>query len=124
MATRRIPASVELHPLFKRIAQFVRIEKYDRDGGHSKPRIRIEVATTMMPPNLIREMLKAEVQCVRCGQPIHPFRARTKGSSDRTELPRHVYVAVACPLDVNIGCSRGKAAKEAYIAIEEAVENA
>ena len=117
---KKLPKSVVDHPLFPKLVPFLKIEKYARDGGTNKPRRRLEIRTSDMPMKLQRQMLEMKVACVRCGAAIHPFRPRLRGSSNRTELPRCVYLAVACPLDVNIGCSRGKAAKQAYIDIESA----
>jgi hypothetical protein len=124
MATKKskLHTSVVDHPLFPQIAQLYRVEEYARDGGHKNPRKRLELKTTHAKPKLIRDMLDMQVACVRCGEPIHPFRARVKGSSDRTELPRHIYCAVSCPLDVDIGCSRGKAARDEYIKIVKAID--
>jgi hypothetical protein len=107
--------SVAEHPLFAQVVPYLIIEKVKPDGD-VRPRRRIELRG--MPEDLTRRAIRATVKCAHCGLPIFPFRPRTKGDGERVEIPRHVYVAVACPLDVSIGCSRGKAAKQAYIDIE------
>ncbi len=95
--------SIVFHPLWPKLHRYFRVEVYDKDGGHRQPRIRIEL--TKMPEKLREKALALQMPCVACGQPMHPIRARGDGA---------LYYAAACPLDVNIGCSRGKAAKLEY----------
>lgn len=106
------------HPIWDELAPYVRKEKYDRDGSARKPRNRFELAK--VPPELLRRALAVRIGCCRCGKPISPIRAR-QGEGDRMELPRHLYLAVACPLDVNIGCSRGRDSKNEYLRLSLAV---
>lgn len=108
--------------LFRRLAPSIKLEEYGRDGGPFRVRRRIELRTKELDPQVLREALHTQCQCVRCRAPIHPFRPRLKGVGDRVELARHVYVAVACPLDVNVGCSRGKQSRDAYVQTQRVVE--
>jgi hypothetical protein len=115
----KLAPSVVTHPLFRLLVPYFKIELYDRDGGHSHPRHRIELRDRELSDELLRRALQAEVACVRCGAPVHPFRARKKGRNG--ERPGHVYVAVACTLDCNKACSRGQEARAAYIEIAQHV---
>lgn len=110
--------SITVHPLFERLAPYIKIEMYARDGGHQKPRRRIELNSQLMDKDLLQAALAVTVACCACGQAISPFRPRQKGSGERAGPPRHVYVAVACDLATNLGCSRGTAARDEYIRIE------
>ena len=91
------------------IAPHMRIETYDRDGGHRDPRVRIWLdypfASTIEP-------LKLLMDCVACGRTIHPF---------RESVGHRVYFACTCPLDVDIRCSRTKAASREYMRIKYAL---
>ena len=122
-----IPEALVDHPMFPLLADHIKIEVYDRDGGHRHPRKRLELQTSNLAFEIVRQALEAEVKCCHCGRAIHPFRARkTKADRrsprpSRLQLPRHIYIAVACDLDTNVGCSRGAAAREAYIEIEQCV---
>ena len=97
-------------PEWDRLRRFFRIEKYDRDGGHGHPRIRIEVDAP--PGELLALALALTMPCVACGRAIHPIRLRNPRV--RRGSPGHLYYAPCCPLDVNVGCSRGPAAREEY----------
>lgn len=112
--------SMTHHPLFKQIAPYIKIEKYARDGGHKNPRRRIELRSDI-PVQLVKKALGLEVKCCACSNPIHPFRPRLRGQGDRPEIPRHIYVAVACDLATSVGCSRGLSAKNEYLQIEKTV---
>lgn len=114
-----MPRRIEDLPYFSEIAPHLKIEKYGRDGTH-KPRRRMEILPTASPA-LIRKLLVQKISCCACAQDIHPFRAR-KAPTERVQIPRHLYVAVACPLDVNVGCSRGNLASDAYLSLEAAYE--
>lgn len=52
---------------------------------------------------LIGKFLAMRAQCVACGTFMSPVRSRPDGS---------LRLAVACPHDVNEGCSKGRAASE------------
>lgn len=100
-------APLTLHPLWPMVMPFITIHRYDRDGGHYHPRHRIEFSN---PPEKLRaQFLSIRVPCCRCASLIHPLRARESGGG--------IYVSVAC--QTNPGCSRGKAAAEAYEHIVE-----
>jgi len=97
------------HPVFMAVMQFVKVEHYDRDRGHKDPRFRFEWLPDT-PPDIERSALEIEVACAKCGRPIRPFRRRKDTAPGRG----HLYLAVSCPLDVRIGCSRSKVASRAY----------
>jgi len=111
--------SIMKHPEWPVIRGYLRIEYYDRDGGHAHPRHRIEVRSSI-PSQLREKFLKLTCDCVACAAPIHPIRNRIKGG--RATHAGHLYLAVACPLDVKIGCSRGNAANAEYDRIVHEVE--
>ena len=102
------------HPLFMAIAQFVKVEVYDRDGGHSHPRFRFEWQKGV-PTDIGRAALEIECACAKCGATIRPFRLRKK--NEETDGLGHIYLAVTCPLDVRKGCARSKVAADTYTAI-------
>lgn len=49
------------HPLFERLAPYIKIEVYARDGGHKKPRRRIELNSKLMDKKLLQEALAVVV---------------------------------------------------------------
>ena len=105
------------HALFRGgFAQFVEVQVYDRDGGHAHPRFRFEFKSGT-PDDIERAALQIECACCRCGATIHPFRRRKQSG----EGYGRVYLAVACPLSVDPGCSRSKLAAATYTAIAEAL---
>lgn len=104
------------HPLFPSLVDCIKIETYARDGGHHHPRKRIEFDPGPMRYEQLLQALEIKVKCCRCNRAIHPLRSR-KGSSNRMEVSRNIYIAVACDLETDVGCSRGRAAREAYIEI-------
>lgn len=110
--------SVLDHPLWSKLAPYVRKESYNRDGSARDPRNRFELKT--MPEKLDARALRMEVRCCKCGATIHPIRARKDGKA-RMEVARHRYLSVSCPLNVNISCSRSKAAKEEYARLAIAI---
>lgn len=105
-------------PLFEQIVPHLRFEIYGRDGNQG-PRRRMELASSI-PDDLRARALALRVRCCACSKPMHPFRNRTKGTG--RAAPRHVYVAVACLLRDGYSCARGRAARDAYVAIERAYE--
>lgn len=112
------------HPILDKIAKYVNIQVYDRDGGTSSPRIRLELRTKNMDADLLTEILTTQTPCVRCGLPVSPFRKRAEreGGAGRVRgLAGHVYIAIACPLARNYGCCRGSEADHEYVAIRERV---
>jgi len=112
--------SIRNHPDWKDILPHIRIEYYDRDGGHSHPRNRIEIKSRT-PHQTKLKLLAVECPCVACGRMIFPIRRRSRGG--RVASLGHLYFACACDLDTNKGCSRGRAAQVEYDKIVEAVED-
>lgn len=101
------------HPAWPRLRPYVAVE---RDAS-SKTRVRIELRR--MPPALVAVALAVEVGCVACGRAVNPIRARKGPGNKRSEAVGHgLYVAPACPLSVNVGCSRGTAVRDEYLAIQ------
>lgn len=109
-----LPALLD-HPLWHCLAPFVSVEVYDRDGGHSHPRFRLELRRDT-PADVRRAALAIECSCCRCGLPMHPFRTRRGGAR-----AGQTYVAVTCPLTDRLGCARSKVAAETYVAIAAAL---
>lgn len=109
-------------PLFDQLGPHIRLELYGRDGGPRKVRRRIELRTGPLDAATLQQALTVECECVHCGAPIHPFRTRAKLGDRVEDRQRHVYMAVACPLNVSVGCSRGAASRNAYLAIRQRVE--
>jgi len=103
------------HPLFAKLKPFVRIELYSRDGGHKNPRFRISLRDREMDERLLLKAGLVQVHCVACGAVINPVRR----SAGRTS---YVYIAVTCPLALNIACSRNPAARDEYQRVRAAVE--
>lgn len=103
--------------LFQLLKPYIEIEIYDRDGGHVHPRRRIELSKRA-PSEVVALALAFETPCAACGEPIHCWRARAGGKRGGTA---HLYFAAACPLSVNVGCSRGYAASSAYASLCDAV---
>lgn len=107
--------SIVVQPLWQQVKSYFKIEVYARDGGHKKPRVRIEVLR--MPPALEAQALGLTMPCVACGADIHPIRSR-KPPGNKRGAARHAYYAPCCPLSVNVGCSRGGAARDEYIRVK------
>jgi len=107
--------SVTEHPLWPQLRPLVRVERYDRDGGHRHPRHRIEVLDPADRSTRAR-LLAIEVECAAgCGRLIHPIRERRAWGT--------LYLAVACELSRRYGCARGRAAHDEYDRIVAAVSN-
>ena len=111
--------SVLTHPDWPTVAPYIRVEYYNRDGSARDPRFRLEVLT--MPEDVAEVALKLEIGCPSCGRTIHPIRARALSKRSRAPHKRHYYLAVACPLDVSVACSRGYAARDEYLKIRAAL---
>lgn len=105
--------------LWPELELYLKIELYDRDGGHETPRRRIEFRK--MPVGLTERAMRAEMPCVACGIIINPIRNRKKKGDDLRrhyrEAARHLYYAPCCPLTIRIGCSRGDRARQEYEAV-------
>jgi hypothetical protein len=109
--------------LWTALAPYIDVETYDRDGSARDPRFRLEFQR--MPALLTAAALAVTVPCAECGRPMHPIRARQGPGNKRSEhVGQHLYLAAACPLEVNVGCSRGTGARLEYRRIRRAVEAA
>lgn len=91
------PVSITNHPMWPRLKSYLFVTRYDRDGGHEDPRIRIELRE--LPERLMHEAMFVQMACVCCGRPVNPLRRRV-GDTDR------LYYAPACPIGVRTSCSR------------------
>lgn len=91
------------------VRPYLHIEEYTREGGSTNPRCRIELRA---PASEWPRLLGVWMPCVKCGRAIHPIRERKGGSP---------YFAAACPLNVNVACSRSRAAAEEYKSIVTAL---
>ena len=101
--------SITLHPLWPLLESHLVVEEYDRDGGHDRPRIRIEFRD--LPPDLAVLAADALMKCVACGRRIFPLRQREGG------LSSSLYYAPTCPIagDIaNLACSRSQPARDEY----------
>jgi hypothetical protein len=122
--TRPLVAGPHALPELAVLGPHLRRELYDRDGGHADPRRRFELDLPSDSP-LVAVALSCRCACAACGAAIHPFRQRKKSGKPaarpRRAVGERLYVAVACPLDVSVGCSRGDAAADAYVDLEQAL---
>lgn len=82
--------------LFQELLPWFALQVYDRDGGHTKPRKRIELKSGM-PPQLIAKALAFMAHCPACGRRMNPFRLRSRAGNQRGGNPQHIYFAAACP---------------------------
>lgn len=111
------PSSIRHHELWPSLLPFVRVEQ--AEGS----RFRLEVRDA--PVELAKLALEMEVQCADCGRTIKPVRPRKAPGNKRSEFTgKGLYLALACPLSVNVGCSRGHAVRDEYQAVKAAVEAA
>lgn len=91
--------------LYRTLAPHIKVEKYLREGGGSRnPRFRLELKRTT-PEQVITQALLYTTKCATCGKRIHPVRERSRGVA---------YIAVTCPLTVNVACSRNPNASAEY----------
>lgn len=109
--TGQVAQSLLEHASWGDVAPYVEATAYDRDGGHEHPRWRLELRADA-PPEVREQALDVEAECAACGRPHRPFRERQGGS---------IYLAVACPLSVSLGCARSGLAAAAYVAIRDAL---
>lgn len=109
--------SIVDHPQWAYIRPHVKIEIYGRDGGPHNPRHRIEIT----PPDATTayHLMQITMPCVACGRTMHPIRERSVTGGGRG----HLYYAAACPLDENVGCSRGQDAHDEYLRVKQAIES-
>jgi hypothetical protein len=82
--------------LFQELKPWFAIQVYDRDGGHAKPRKRIELKSGM-PQELVAKALAFTAHCPACGRRMSPFRLRSRAGNQRGGNPQHIYFAAACP---------------------------
>lgn len=106
--------SILHHPRWPSLSRYLVIERYDRDGGHEDPRIRIELRD--MPLAVGTEALFIEMACVCCGRPIHPLRRR------EGHFATQLYYAPSCLLGVRLACSRSTEARLEYDRFKEVGE--
>lgn len=109
---------VEQTPLWRDLAPWMEVQLYDRDGGHSRPRFRLELRSDTPRP-LVDAALGLDALCCECGATIRPFRRR-RGDDGA----QGVYLAVACRLADSLPCSRGMSARLAYHRLRAAIEAA
>ncbi len=103
--------SITTHELWPRLSTYLKVDIYDRDGGHDHPRIRIGFVD--LPEALSVEAQFAEIPCVECKRPIHPLRRREGDPNSR------LYYAPCCLIAVRIACSRSGAVRVEYEAFKE-----
>lgn len=85
-----------------------------RAGKHA----RLELASNT--PGAVKwDAIQLYEACVSCGRHVYVF--RTRASARGRNNASGIYLAVTCPLDVSVGCSRGRKAAEAYDAIERLI---
>jgi hypothetical protein len=91
--------------LWENLAPHIKVEKYVREGGGSRnPRFRLELKRNT-PDEIMKQAVRVTAKCASCGKKIYPVRLRTRGIA---------YIAVTCPLTVNVACSRNPAASLEY----------
>lgn len=96
--------------LWRTLAPYIRLERYQREGGGSRnPRFRLELKAST-PEQVVEQSLNALTKCASCGEKIHPVRKRSGGK---------YYIAVSCPLTVNVACSRHPSASSEYKRVAE-----
>ena len=92
-------------PAFEEFLPYIVVQPaHDTRGGRN----RLEVSR-WMPLEMLGRALLFRGPCAKCARTIRVFRPRVAGGG--------VYLAVTCPLDVSIPCSRGGASTAAYQAI-------
>ena len=104
------------HARWDKIQPYIKLQAYNREGGQSNPRIRIELMNST-PDHTKRVALNLTMPCVACGNKIHPFRLREAAGNKVFGI----YFAPTCALNVNIGCSRGIATRNEYVAVQKAI---
>lgn len=98
--------SIVDQPIWPRVAAYLFVIEYDRDGGHEDPRIRIELRG--LPDQLSFDAQFVQMPCVECARPINPLRRREGDAHDR------LYYAPTCQIGVRIACSRSASAAAEY----------
>lgn len=96
--------------LWRTLAPHIKLERYLREGGGARnARFRLELKRTT-PEQVVEQAVHYQIKCAACGEKIHPVRKRNGGSP---------YIAVTCPLAVNVACSRSPLASVEYKRIAE-----
>lgn len=93
------------HPVWKYVASYAHLDE-GRDN----------VDLLQLPDQLRALALDVICNCVSCGALIHPLRARVLSARSRVAgsgTERRLFYAATCPSEVNPGCSRTLAAKDA-----------
>ncbi len=101
-------------PLWLKLATHIKVEVYDRDGGHKKPRVRLEIDAQGM---LLARLTQLRTACVYCGSQISPVRVRKGGKKSEA----HAFLAVTCPITTKMGCARSRQARDEYSRIKYAL---
>ena len=112
---------LENHPWWQHFSAALSVEAGTLLASGHKHR-RIELLTEGFTDAQVAKLLAMQVRCANCMLPIHPFRRRKGKSAGRAERPSRLFVALTCELQDKIGCSRGKAATEAYERVIKALE--
>lgn len=109
-------------PFFDEIRPYIKVQDVRNEAVDKAPRHRIELASNT-PHDLVLRALAYRYPCVACGQMVPVFRRRKQPGNKRNTWGAGpaVYVAVACELQVNMGCARGSAASDEYLRIVAAV---
>jgi hypothetical protein len=118
----RAAASLPEHACWRHIAPLLSVEVGTVLASSHQHR-RIELDASRLSEKQFGMLLGVLVRCPACNAGVCPFRRRFGKSAGRAARPGRLFVALACPLDVNIGCSRGKAASEATEALAAAIRS-
>ncbi len=113
------PMTILTSPLWPELSRHFHIVHASR-GDSAKSRIRIELSP--LPQGLYVRAINLTQPCSGCGRPIHPIRSR-RAPSKRGKPVTGAYYAAACPLSVNVGCSRGAAASAEYARVRSWFES-
>lgn len=105
-------ASLPEHPIWTHIAHRLLVESGTKLAS-GKAHRRIELDCAGLTEHQLAMVLAVRTRCPSCGDTVCPFRRRFGKSAGRASRPGRLFLALCCPLDVRISCSRGKAASEA-----------
>lgn len=109
------------HPTWALVARSVVIEAGSLLATGRKHR-RLELPVAEFSNEQVAAVLAMRVPCAACGSLMQPFRTRQGKSAGRAERPGRLFLALTCPLDQRVGCSRGAAATAAYERVIRHVE--
>jgi hypothetical protein len=119
--TRPLAATLMMNPCWPHVAPLLSVESGTALASGRAHR-RIEIDVSKLSDRQLAMVLGVRVACAACGATICPFRRRFGASAGRAARPGRLYTTVACPLDVSLGCARGKAASEATEALAAAIQ--